>query len=75
MSARNDVVNIKTCLGTGIMFSHFAKVSAPNRNIFGRTFFRPHPLTYQIFGTHEPPQTDQVGHVTCNFVHLGKKLH
>ncbi len=62
MSVSNDVVNIKTCLGNVIMwFCPFEKLSAPFENIFDRTFFRSHPLTYPILGTDDPPQTDQVG--------------
>ncbi len=51
MSAPNDVVNTKTCLGYVIMrFCHFAKVSAPIQNIFGRTFFQVTPLILRNFG-------------------------
>ncbi len=57
MSAPNDVVNTKTCLGYVIMrFCHFAKVSAPIQNIYGRTFSRFHPLSYPILGNDDHPQ-------------------
>ncbi len=40
MCASKDVVNIKTCVGNNVTwFCHFAKVSARNQNILGRTFF------------------------------------
>ncbi len=51
MSVRNDVVNIKTCLGIVIMwFCHFAKMSAPIQNMFGRTFLQAPPLNLPNFG-------------------------
>ncbi len=62
MSVWNDVVSVKPCLGNVIMwFCHFAKVSAPIQNIFGRTFFQLPPLSYPILGNDDPPQTDHVG--------------